>query len=254
VTAAGRATESPVYEHIGQTYARTRRADPRIASRILDALGAARSVLNIGAGTGNYEPRDRPVIALEPSPVMLEQRVPGSAPAVRGTCDSLPFADGTFDAAMALLTVHHWVDLAAGIAEMRRVSARQVLLVFERSTLTDFWLADYLPEMQDIPSERRAPHVDHVVELLGGAASVEPVPVPADCTDGFAGAFWNRPERYLEPEVQRNTSNLAQLAPTVLARGSAQLRADLDSGAWDRRYGSLRELDEYEMGYRLVVA
>jgi SAM-dependent methyltransferase len=254
VTASGRATPAAVYEQIGRTYARTRRADRRIATRIIDVLGAARSVLNIGAGTGNYEPRDRSVVALEPSPVMLEQRDEGSAPAVRGTCDALPFADGTFDAAMALLTVHHWVDLAAGFAEMRRVSARQVILAFERSTLVDFWLADYFPEMRDIPSERRAPHIDQLVELLGGAASVEPVPVPADCTDGFAGAFWNHPERYLEPEVQRNTSNLAQLAPSVLARGSGQLRADLDSGAWDRRYGSLRELDEYEMGYRLVVA
>jgi SAM-dependent methyltransferase len=254
VTAAERPTGAPVYERIGRTYARTRRADRRIAARITDALGAARSVLNIGAGTGNYEPRDRSVVALEPSAVMLDQRLPGSAPAVRGSCEALPFADATFDASMAILTMHHWLDLAAGIAEMRRVSARQVVLAFEPTTLVDFWLRDYFPEMLDLPTERRAPRVDRVIELLGGTASVEPVPVPADCTDGFGGAFWNRPERYLEPEVQRNTSNLAQLEPSVLARGSARLRADLDSGAWDRRYGSLRALDEYEMGYRLIVA
>jgi Methyltransferase domain len=242
-----------VYERIGQTYAATRVADPRIAVQIHDALGDARTILNVGAGTGNYEPTDRSVIALDPSTVMLAQRAPDAAPAVRASSAAVPFGDGAFEASLAILTVHHWLDLDAGIAEMRRVSVRQVLLVFEPLNLGWFWLVDYFPEMLELPSERRAPSVEHLVGLLPGA-EVVPVLVPSDCTDGFGGAFWNRPERYLDPEVQRNTSNLSQLAPEIVARGSALLRRDLEQGVWDERYGNLRGLDAFEMGYRLIVA
>jgi SAM-dependent methyltransferase len=242
------------YDTIGRTYAATRRADPRIEAQLWRALGSARSVLNVGAGTGSYEPHDRDVTALEPSATMIMQRPAGSAPVVRGAAEHLPFADRTFDATMGVLTIHHWRDLAAGMAESRRVAARQVFLMFEPSMADAVWLvADYFPEILALPSERSAPSTDDVARCLDVRA-IEVVPVPADCRDGFGGAFWNRPECYLRDDVQNGMSSLAQLDPDIRERGCARLRHELASGEWDRKYGYLRELHEIDLGYRLVIA
>lgn len=242
------------YDEIGRTYARTRRADPRIAAQITAALGDARSVLNVGAGSGNYEPTDRRVVALEPSTTMLRQRPADGAPAVQGVAERLPFADGTFDAVMGTLTLHHWTDLAAGLAEVRRVSRRQVFLLFDNDERPDFWLVDdYFPDLEDHPSEREAPTARMVGEHLD-VQRVETVPIPADCTDGFGAAYWARPEAHLEPDVIAGVSWTSLYDEATLAERFGRLRADLESGEWDRRHGHLRGLPEKDYGYRLVVA
>jgi SAM-dependent methyltransferase len=241
------------YERIGLGYAGARREDPRIAARVRDALGPSRTVVNVGAGTGNYEPPDRTVVAVEPSEVMLAQRGDRPGLPVRGVAEALPFPDASFDAALAFLTVHHWTDLARGTAELQRVAHRQVVFLFESSVTGGFWAIEYFPEALDVPTEQHAPGVDRLRELLD-VREVRPVPVPRDCTDGFGAAYWGRPEAYLDPGVQAGMSWLAVLPEKVRARGTARLAADLESGAWDRRLGHLRSLPELDAGYRLVIA
>jgi SAM-dependent methyltransferase len=247
-------TTVPVYDQIGRTYAATRQADPRIAAQILAALGDSGLVLNVGAGTGSYEPVDRTVVAVEPSMTMLRQRPTSAAPAIQGVGEALPFADGTFDAVMGTLTLHHWQDLAVGLAEVRRVGRRQVFLLFDNDVRPGYWLIDdYFPEVWEVPSEVTAPTTAVLAEHLDVLRS-EPVLIPADCIDGFGCAFWARPEAHLEPAVLDGMSWTSQIDPEVLASGVARLRADLESGAWDRRHGHLRDLGEMDFGYRLVVA
>jgi SAM-dependent methyltransferase len=241
------------YERIGHGYAGARREDPRIAAHVRDALGPARCVVNVGAGTGNYEPADRRVVAVEPSEVMLAQRRGRPGAAVRGVAEALPFPDGAFDAALAFLTVHHWSDLERGAEELRRAASRQVVFLFEASMTGGFWAIEYWPEALEVPTERDAPGVDRLRDLLD-VREVRPVPVPLDCTDGFGAAYYGRPEAYVDPDVQAGMSWLALLPAEVRARGSARLEADLESGAWDRRLGHLRRLPELDVGYRLVIA
>lgn len=241
-----------VYDRIGTTYARYRRADPRISARIDRALGEARSVIDVGAGAGSYEAGDHTYVAVEPSAVMVAQRPPGAAPAVRAVAERLPFADGSFDAALASLTVHHWSDLAGGLAEMRRVSRGPVVVfTWASDRFSRFWLVDeYLPEAGT--HDRTLAGLADVCELLPGCA-VEVVPVPHDCTDGFFAAYWRRPERYLDPDARAAISGIALLPPAAVRRMATALAADLESGAWARRHGDLLGLDEMDLGYRLVV-
>jgi SAM-dependent methyltransferase len=243
----------PLYETIGRTYADVRRPDPRIAARIHRHLGDAGLVLNVGAGTGSYEPDDRRVVAVEPSPTMIAQRPSGAAPVVRAVADALPFPDDTFDAAMALLTIHHWSDPIAGVRELRRVTRGPIVAFgFEFVRHADQWLVtDYLPEVASFDADALTP--DHVVELLGGG-SVEVLPVPHDCTDGFCHAYWRRPEAYLDPVVRAGISCIARLPDDVVDPAVERLRADLDTGNWARRHADLIELDELDVGYRLVIS
>jgi SAM-dependent methyltransferase len=242
------------YDTIGRTYASTRVADPRIAAQIVRALGGAERVVNVGAGTGNYEPVDRFVVAVEPSSTMLAQRARGSAPAARGAAEALPFRDGAFDAALATLTAHHWSDVDAGLREMQRVARRQVVFYFEPDWADRLWLVrDYFPEVRDLESERRAPDGDRLATVLD-VRRIEPIAIAADCRDGFGGCFWNRPEAYLDPVVQEGMSFFAQLDPESRRRGTDRLRDDLASGSWDERHGHLRALDDIDIGYRLLVA
>jgi SAM-dependent methyltransferase len=235
-------------------YSTTRRTDPRVAAPIHAALGAATRVVNIGAGTGSYEPTDCDVVAVEPSRTMLAQRASRAAPAVRGVAEALPFPDDAFDAALAVLTVHHWADLERGLREMKRVASRQVIFCFEPTFANSLWLiTDYYPEIRELGSEQAAPGTERLAQTLS-VQSVVPVPVPWDCVDGFGGSFWNRPEAYLDPVVQAGMSSFAQFDPAVRARGDARLREDLDSGAWDAKYGHLRAKTEIDLGYRLVTA
>ena len=239
-----------LYDRIGEGYASTRRSDPQIRARIHTALGDARRVVNVGAGAGSYEPTDREVVAVDPSTVMLGQREPGAPPAVRAVAEALPFPDCSFDVAMAILTLHHWSDQRAGIAELRRVAARAVVFTFDMTVLP--WIAtDYLPEM--IGQDAFVfPPIGEVAGWLD--AEIEVVPVPRDCTDGFAGAYWARPELYLDPVRLAGMSCARSLDPAVVAAGVGRLRADLASGAWDERHGHLRELAELDLGYRLLVS
>lgn len=246
------------YDRIGRTYTITRRADPRIAAAVRRALGDARSIVNVGAGAGAYEPDDREVVAVEPSATMLAQRPPGSAPAVQAEAEALPFEDGAFDAAMAILSDHHWRDRRQGLRELRRVASDRVVLFNADPARADqFWLTrEYLPGYLGLISESyRRPGVwaERLAEELG-PVRLEPVPIPHDCEDGFYHAFWRRPHAYLDVRVRAGISIFALLDSQQVDRAVAALRADLESGAWQRRHGDLVEREELDLGYRLVVA
>jgi SAM-dependent methyltransferase len=243
------------YDRTGVGYAQVRRADPRIAAFVERGLGGARTVVNVGAGTGSYEPVDREVTAVEPSDVMIAQRAAGAARVVQATAEDLPFEDDAFDAAMAMITVHHWRDLAAGVAEMRRVAReRVVILTFEPQPLSDFWLLDYFPQALDVHADFMPP-IDQLSVMLGPGARVEVVPIPRLCTDGFFIALWDRPELHLDPEVRRASTVWHEMEPEQIAGGLAALQTDLESGRWDERHGHLREdTPELDLGLRLVVA
>jgi SAM-dependent methyltransferase len=242
------------YDEIGATYALTRRPDPRIERQIAEALGAARSVVNVGAGIGSYEPRGLEVVAVDPSAVMLAQRPPGAAPAVQASAEALPFADRSFDAALAVLTMHHWSDWLAGVAELRRVARdRIVMLTFDPAYIAEYWLVrDYLPQIA-VLDEARFPPLATVAEALGGV-EIMPVPIAEDCTDGFLCASWRRPLAYLEERVRANISSVAVLDRDVVGEAMARLERDVADGSWARRNADLIALDEADFGYRLLVA
>ena len=238
------------YDTIGLNYAELRKPDPRIAKIIESALGSAKSILNVGAGTGSYEPTDRSVIAVEPSREMIQQRNPSAAKAVQASADDLPFDDKSFDASMAILTIHHWPDKEAGLREMRRVTrGRIVLLTFDPSHRP--WLTDYLPELASL-DEAQAPKMPDYQRWLG-SVQITPVLVPHDCSDGFLYAYWRRPAAYLDPKIRSGSSSFFAIGSAAEA-GVQKLRQDLETGEWQRRYPELLSLDEYDAGYRLVVA
>ena len=215
------------------------------------ALGDARTVVNVGAGAGAYEPDDLDVVAVEPSETMIAQRPPGSAPVVRAYAEELPFADGEFDAAMAILSDHHWHDRARGLRELRRVArVRAVVFTWDQSYADRFWLTrDYVPAFKALPGME----IETVAECLGGTR-IEAVPLPWDCLDGFYHAYWRRPEAYLDDRVRAGISVFHRLDAREVEDAVARLRADLESGEWHRRNRDLLELDECDFGYRLVIA
>ncbi len=238
-----------LYDTIGVNYSQVRQPDPRIAKVIDLALGDSKTILNVGAGTGSYEPADRQVIAIEPSLRMIEKRSPSAAAAIQATADRLPFEDGHFDASMAILTVHHWPDKEAGLREMRRVTRNQiVLLTFDPSHRP--WLIDYLPELADL-DEAQMPAMSDYGRWLG-TVTTTPVLVPHDCSDGFLYAYWRRPEAYLDARIRSGSSSF--WAIDNVDAGLQRLRQDLDSGDWEHRYAELLNLEEYDAGYRLVIA
>jgi SAM-dependent methyltransferase len=249
---SGAIARPPLYDTIGATYTATRRTEPRIAAQLWSALGDARTVLNVGAGTGSYEPSDREVTAVEPSAVMRAQRPAGAARCVAATAESLPFEDQSFDAAMAFATVHHWRDPIAGVREMRRVARRVVVFTCdttERRWRRRFWLTrDYLPEV----TASRVGLATELARVIG--ARMEPVLVPWDCADGFFEAYWRRPEAYLDESVRRGISVWSSVGPSIEARAVRDLRADLASGRWTERNHDLLDLEAAELGLRLLIA
>ena len=244
---------APLYEAIGSGYHRVRRADPRIERRLHAALGAAVRVLNVGAGAGSYEPTDRFVVALEPSSTMMRQRASGAAPTVQGVAERLPFPAGAFDGALALLTVHHWHDAAAGLRELRRVTSGPIVVfTFDKAVHDAQWLVtDYLPAIAAMDADHPAAAV--IAEALGGG-TVEVLPVPHDCMDGFGHAWWRRPEAYLDPTVRAGISSIARLPSAMVADAMARLADDLSSGEWHRAHGELLARDEIDAGFRIVIA
>jgi SAM-dependent methyltransferase len=247
-------SSAQLYDTIGATYTVTRRTEPRIAAQVWAALGDARTVLNVGAGTGSYEPPGRDVTAVEPSAVMRAQRPAGSAPCVAATAESLPFEDQSFDAAMAFSTIHHWPDPVAGLREMRRVARRVVVFTHDSSEagwLRRFWLTrDYLPEAAELVVGR--PPLAEQARAIG--ARIEPVLIPWDCADGFFEAYWRRPEAYLDDRVRRGVSGWARVGPDAEQRAVRGLRADLASGRWAERNPELVDLEAAELGLRLLIA
>ena len=242
------------YEILGVGYRTRRHPDPRIAAAILGKLAASRSILNIGAGAGSYEPTDRPVIAVEPAPTMVAQRPANAARCVRALAEALPFATAAFDAATAFLTIHHWTNLEAGLKEARRVARhRLVILTWDPHLPEDFWLTrDYLPEITAL-DRARYPSLDTLRRHLG-PLDCSPIPIPADCADGFRSAYWKRPEAYLDPAVRRSISAFAALDPQLVESFVTRLAADLASGAWASRNADLAARDTLDLGYRIVTS
>lgn len=243
----------PAYDRIGLSYSGVRRADPRFEAAIWKALGDARSVLNIGAGAGSYEPLDREVVPVEPSPVMIAQRPAAAAPAIQGVAESLPLQDNSVDATMGVFTMQHWDDVDLGLAEVLRVTRQRiVLLTLDIDVTAEMWLCrDYLPEI--VEHDRKTfPSIAHLQAILP-RVHVEPVPAPSDCTDGFCIALWSRPEMHLDPDVRRASSVWHLLSPAVVDNGLERLRRDLESGEWDRRYGRLRAQAALDVGLRLIT-
>jgi SAM-dependent methyltransferase len=243
------------YDAIGAGYAQTRREDPALRAALHAALGDARTVVNVGAGTGSYEPRDRHVIAVEPSDVMAAQRPAELAPAIRAGAGALPLRDGSVDAALAIVTVHHWdADQEAGVRELRRVARGPVvILTYDPRVSGRMWLmADYLPEVAAL-DDRTFPTPERLAGWLGGDVTVTPLPIARDCRDWMLGSFWAHPERVLDARARAGTSGFARLPAQVADRAVAAVAADLESGAWDARHGHLRALDACDVGLRLVV-
>ncbi|HEY2408809.1 MAG TPA: methyltransferase domain-containing protein [Polyangiaceae bacterium] len=241
------------YARHGQGYAAQRRADPRIFAQIQAAFGAARSVLNVGAGAGSYEPLDRHVIAIEPSAAMRAQRPPHLAPAIDAVAEHLPLDDRSVDASLASITVHQWRELERGLGELRRVTrGNVVVLTFDPDALGDFWLSLYAPEL--LAAERaRLPSIARIVRCLGERVDVQPVTIPSDCCDGFTEAYYARPEVFLESVVRRSQSAWTFLEPGMEEQIVARLRAALESGEWDARFGALRRQPTYQGSLRLIV-
>jgi SAM-dependent methyltransferase len=250
-------SSTPRYDTIGLGYIAHRKADPRWEAQIHEQLGDGRVVVNVGAGTGNYEPPDRAVVAVEPSTVMVSQRATDAAPAVRASGSALPVASDSADVSMAILTMHHWDDWSVGLAELCRVAPRRVVLTMDFEMHASFWfLEDYVPEVGEA-TRILEPTYESVAEVIGADArtcSVLTLLVPRDMEDGVLGAYWCRPEAYLDPAVRANCSGLALADPAVVARGVAALEADLSSGEWQRRHADLADLPAIDLGYRLVVA
>jgi SAM-dependent methyltransferase len=244
---------SPVYDTIGRDYVAHRRADPRWETEVRAQLVGARLVVNVGAGTGSYEPVDRKVVAVEPSAVMVAQREPGAAPAIRASASALPMRSGRADVALAILTVHHWDDWATGLSELCRVAPRRIVLAIDFERHADFWLLrEYLPEVR-AHTLCCAPSADVIADAIGAATCVT-LPVPRDLRDGVLGAYWCRPQAYLDPTVRANNSGLALADPVVVGRAMAHLEADLASGAWHERHADLEGLEAIDLGYRLLVS
>jgi SAM-dependent methyltransferase len=237
-----------IYDTIGQEYGRRRRPDPRIAATIAGALGDAQTIINVGAGSGSYEPTFGRVLAVEPSEVMIGQRPPGAAGCVRGVAESLPVETAAFDAAMAVLTLHHWADWRLGLKELRRVAKRRIVILTFDPDASRFWLTeDYFPAITELDRQTMPP-LSEIVALVGGERPI-PVLVPHDCTDGFLGAYWRRPEAYLDPSVRQSMSGFLRIDPTA---GLRNLESDLKSGRWHERNAHLVTLDALDLGYRLV--
>jgi len=241
--------DQQLYDRIGRDYASIRKADRRWAAAILSAVGNATTVLTVGAGAGSYEPTDRPVIALDPSATMLRQRARNAAPAMAAAAEAIPCHDGAFDCTTAILTIHHWTNWRAGLAEVKRVTRRRIVVLTADVFRDDepFWLKEYFPGINAWDRAHIQP-IDDVLQELW-PARVERLPVPADCTDGFCGAYWRRPAAYLRPEVRNGISGFSQIGDRETEQGLSRLQADLDSGVWNERYGGLLDRDEIDIGY-----
>lgn len=244
------------YDSIGSAYSSNRSEDPQLRDRIIRSLGDARGVVNVGAGTGSYEPQDRLVVAIEPSVVMMSQRPADAAPVVQASARKLPLRDDSVDAAMAVLTIHHWDnDLDAGLTELRRVARGPVVVVtYDAEVSNQMWLMqDYLPEVAEL-DRSTFPSIDRLARALSGDVEIEVVLTPHDTPDWTLGSFWAHPERVLDATARNSTSGLARMDQAVIGRLVTDLRRDLDDGSWEQRHGHLRGQSAFDSGMRLLIA
>ena len=243
------------YDKLGQKYSGYRQTDPRIAEYVTKALGDAKTILNLGAGAGSYEPSDKYIVAVEPSIVMRSQRNKnGKVPAINAKADNLPFDDNAFDASMAMVTVHHWPDIDKGLKELRRVTNGQVVIMtFDPNELDNFWNAKYFPELIEV-EKARYPTIKFIEKSLGGKCEIVPIPIPIDCVDGFQEAFYGRPEAFLEKEVRLSQSAWGFLPEGIEEKLVQSLEADLKSGEWDRKYGHFRSQPTFTCALRLIIS
>jgi SAM-dependent methyltransferase len=240
-----------LYDKIGGTYSGRRQSDPRIAMAIESAIAGCNSILNVGAGTGSYEPASRFVVAVEPSRIMIAQRPVGASPVIQGYAEALPFRDGSFEAVLAVLPVHHWNDQAKGLTECARVArTKVVLLTFDMDVCANFWLFDYFPELLRV--DRNIFQSMACLEDALGSFETIAVPVPADCRDGFLGAYWKRPGAYLDPMVRESISTFSKIGN--VDNQLARLKSDIVSGAWEQRYLGLMGLETLDLGYRILIS
>lgn len=238
------------YDRLGKGYAAKRVSDPSIEKAIQEALGGAQTILNIGAGTGSYEPASRNVVAIEPSETMIGQRPPRAAPAIIGQAESLPFADKQFDAAMAILTIHHWDSPLDGLTEMQRVTRDRIVIMTFDPEFRGFWLEKYLPELQSL-GRKGFPRMDEFKKILG-KVEVRPLAIPAQCTDGFMCAYWRRPEAYLDTSVRNSISAFSGLSG--VEKGLKALESDIADGTWEKENSAILAKASLDLGYRLLVS
>jgi SAM-dependent methyltransferase len=243
------------YDKLGQKYSGYRQTDPRIAAYVNKALGDAKTILNVGAGAGSYEPSDKYVVAVEPSITMREQRKANyKVPAINAKADNLPFDDNSFDASMAMVTVHHWPDMNKGLKELRRVTKNQVIIMtFDPDALDNFWNANYFPELIEV-EKARYPTIEFIQNALGGNCEVVSIPIPLDCVDGFQEAFYGRPEAFLEKNVRLSQSAWGFLPKEIEDKLVTALETDLKSGEWDKKYGHFRTQPTFTCALRLVIS
>lgn len=242
------------YGSIGKNYATFRQPESAIEAAIHTALGAALTVLNVGAGAGSYEPRDRDVTAVEPSASMRAQRPAHLSPAIDATAETLAFPDNHFDASMTTFSVHQWADLEAGLRQMRRVTRGPVVILScDPDLVQNFWLNEYAPDVLAAEA-RRYPSLTSIAAILGGEVTVSSVAIPLHCVDGFNEAYYGRPERFLEPEARLACSAWSFVDGAVSDRAIADLQSDLATGAWDKRYGTLRNQAFFDGSLRVIVA
>jgi SAM-dependent methyltransferase len=243
------------YNKSGQKYSGHRQTDPRIAEYVFKGLADAKTILNVGAGPGSYEPANKYVVAVEPSIIMRAQRIQnGKIPAINAKADNLPFDDNSFDASMAMITVHHWPDMNKGLKELRRVAKKQVLIMtFDPGELDNFWNVNYFPELIEV-EKARYPTIEFIKNSLGGNCEVIPIPIPLDCVDGFQEAFYGRPEAFLEKEVRLAQSAWGFLPEAVEEKSVQSLEDDLKSGEWDKKYGHFRTQSAFTCALRLIIS
>jgi SAM-dependent methyltransferase len=242
------------YDNNGQQYSGQRKTEPAIASYIGKALGNAKTVLNVGAGAGSYEPEDRYVVSVEPSAVMRNQRIAnGKTPAINAFGDQLPFDDHAFDAVTAFVTLHHWPDMKKGLLELKRVAREKVIVMtFDPQALDRFWNAEYFPEIIDV-ERQRYPTIPFITDALEADCEVWEIPVPLHCADGFQEAFYGRPEAFLDEKVRKAQSAWGFISDEQQRTIVKRLADDLASGEWDRKYGFYRTQPEFTCALRLVI-
>ena len=215
-----------LYDTIGINYSNLRCPDYRIEQLIGAAISDARTVLNVGAGAGSYEPNDKKVTALEPSIKMIRQRSPSNKTIIQGSAEHIPFDNLYFDASMAILTVHYWSDQQKGVSEMRRVTRDKLVFLTFYPAFREFWLTDYFLELITM-NEDKMPKLKDFENWLG-SIEVSPVQIPHDCTDGFLAVYWRRLTAYLDKRVRAAMSSFWALKD--VSQGLERLEADIKNG------------------------